>query len=886
MTTVISASGRLSASQIRDLSSSQRDLNLPATAENEIIPIVYGENSLKGDRRIFATGSLSGDLVLGIAWCYGEIESVVKVYINDEDVPVGVTQTHYTGTTSQVVDPTLASAIAAYADDMILRTPDGDIGIAYTVLRIPPGEIDSLSSIRAVVQGRKVYDPRSLTTVYSANSALCAADFASNAIFGMGKTVVGADTAADFNDELIDSFERCRLNLAITEPRSSADYLDLLCMYAECVWFPEGDSIRIKPDRLIGADNPCGLDIVTNPGFDTDTDWTKGTGWSIASGVASSDGTQVAESSLSQTLTTEDAVKYAVSVTVSARSAGSVRVEWGGGEIIGAQTSADTFTYCVLASGTSNDLDIIASADFVGSIDEVTVKRLYWHETKVVAGSLQISGLDDADSPTRVYARYTNPSSVSAAWPLERTSVSLPGYDTGDVPPVDTTIQLPGVHREAEASNKANARLQRMVNRVRASWITKDHGIIHQLADVVQLDRPKYGVDILVWVDSIEMVDYGRYRVSGMRYDESHYPTELALPDNVGVVPVGAIVFNSGTDLPAGWANYADADGRFLVGAGGALSVGDTGGADTHGGFTGDTSEESTHGPSPSYSTYLAIWNVAGSDSFSTVDSVDNPDMLHSHTYTTGVITPDPFRRDIRLMQKITAATTEFPAQAQILGLNGLLAPTLSRLTTAAGRLLKAASANADGGVATQSVNFTSGDADDAHTHSTFEFGDRRNPLNPLTTLYTEAQGGGIHSHDYSLTLARNIKRRRIAMYGGTDDFPVLPGTIVLWAGSLASLPTDWVLCDGANLTPDLRDHFIEVSGIGDEETAEGDNTIAIDGDGSNVGHQHKSGGSTSNRDKRSLRHDNVTNHTHSISRSDSWTPPYYALAAIMFAPS
>ena len=34
-------------------------------------------------------------------------------------------------------------------------------------------------------------------------------------------------------------------------------------------------------------------------------------------------------------------------------------------------------------------------------------------------------------------------------------------------------------------------------------------------------------------------------------------------------------------------------------------------------------------------------------------------------------------------------------------------------------------------------------------------------------------------------------------------------GAIVIWSGNPAALPTGWVLCDGANSTPDLRDKFI-----------------------------------------------------------------------------
>jgi len=34
-------------------------------------------------------------------------------------------------------------------------------------------------------------------------------------------------------------------------------------------------------------------------------------------------------------------------------------------------------------------------------------------------------------------------------------------------------------------------------------------------------------------------------------------------------------------------------------------------------------------------------------------------------------------------------------------------------------------------------------------------------------------------------------------------------GLIVLWKGSISNIPTGFVLCDGQNNTPDLRDKFI-----------------------------------------------------------------------------
>jgi len=38
-------------------------------------------------------------------------------------------------------------------------------------------------------------------------------------------------------------------------------------------------------------------------------------------------------------------------------------------------------------------------------------------------------------------------------------------------------------------------------------------------------------------------------------------------------------------------------------------------------------------------------------------------------------------------------------------------------------------------------------------------------------------------------------------------------GAIVMWSGSIATIPTGWYLCNGGNSTPDLRDRFVVGAG-------------------------------------------------------------------------
>ncbi|MBE0574034.1 hypothetical protein IH575_03965, partial [Candidatus Dojkabacteria bacterium] len=116
---------------------------------------------------------------------------------------------------------------------------------------------------------------------------------------------------------------------------------------------------------------------VANGDFASDTLWTKGTGWSIAAGVASCDGSQTAVSDLLQVLSDQlnggivIGKLYKATYTLSGYSAGTVTRIVGG--VSGVSRSADgTYTEYFIGGGSGN-LYIEADADFIGSIDDVSV---------------------------------------------------------------------------------------------------------------------------------------------------------------------------------------------------------------------------------------------------------------------------------------------------------------------------------------------------------------------------------------------------------------------------------------------------------------------------------------------------------------------------------
>jgi hypothetical protein len=70
-------------------------------------------------------------------------------------------------------------------------------------------------------------------------------------------------------------------------------------------------------------------------------------------------------------------------------------------------------------------------------------------------------------------------------------------------------------------------------------------------------------------------------------------------------------------------------------------------------------------------------------------------------------------------------------------------------------------------------------------------------------------------------------------LYGiiGTAPTPATPtpaGVIVLWSGSIGSIPAGWVLCNGNNGTPDLRNRFIVGAGSTYSVDATGGSADAI----------------------------------------------------------
>jgi microcystin-dependent protein len=96
-------------------------------------------------------------------------------------------------------------------------------------------------------------------------------------------------------------------------------------------------------------------------------------------------------------------------------------------------------------------------------------------------------------------------------------------------------------------------------------------------------------------------------------------------------------------------------------------------------------------------------------------------------------------------------------------------------------------------------------------------------------------------------TLLGGVTQSEFALLSGQTSL-VPAGVILLWSGSIASIPSGWNLCDGTNGTPDLRNRFVVGAG----------STYAV--------------GATGGADSVTLDASQIPGHTHSFSGSTNTT--------------
>jgi hypothetical protein len=172
--------------------------------------IVYGKCRVSGTIvYLSTTGTKNEYLHIVLTLAGHEVEAIDEVYFNDELVPLvsntptgfyaGVARVNKKrGVPGDTADADLIADTASLTDGK--WTSDHKLsGIAYLYVRLtwdaekfPSG----IPNISAVIRGKKVLDPRTATTAYSANAALCLRDYLTDTSLGMGMTAAEVDDTA------------------------------------------------------------------------------------------------------------------------------------------------------------------------------------------------------------------------------------------------------------------------------------------------------------------------------------------------------------------------------------------------------------------------------------------------------------------------------------------------------------------------------------------------------------------------------------------------------------------------------------------------------------------------------------------------------------------
>ena len=234
----------------------EQNVNLSVAGEGALIPEAYGRVMVVNPR-IFAAGTYSGHLYLGLLWCRGEVDEIEKFWMGDRAVTIqtqSIYHQHYTGipnpadapgTDASGVDGYLKVAIAGYADTMqdMCYTR---VNVSTVLANWPDA---SISSFRAIIKGKKIYDPRDLTTAYNTNFALMFRDLAVDRGLTIDETNIGA--AADYCDELLPAVtgDKRRWGGLLFDRQDTVDkQLALIAEHAGCFYVREAGTVKLIPD--------------------------------------------------------------------------------------------------------------------------------------------------------------------------------------------------------------------------------------------------------------------------------------------------------------------------------------------------------------------------------------------------------------------------------------------------------------------------------------------------------------------------------------------------------------------------------------------------------------------------------------------------------------
>lgn len=219
------------------------------SADEKPIRVAYGEQQLGAE--LIYIGKRNLNWIFHVRWCFGPINAYLGITVEGKALPGSAIITHYTGTTTQPVDPTLAAVIPGFTDPLIVDVGGNQQGIAHSVIEIP--YVDAPDSINFVahLQAMKVLDTRTQTVVYSTNPALHAYNMLTSPIYGpnWGVRQSSVNTLADIADQLVGGTKRLTSHMLIDRPANIHEWIAMMLDAAGA--FINYDGVAPTPYKLV-----------------------------------------------------------------------------------------------------------------------------------------------------------------------------------------------------------------------------------------------------------------------------------------------------------------------------------------------------------------------------------------------------------------------------------------------------------------------------------------------------------------------------------------------------------------------------------------------------------------------------------------------------------
>ena len=231
--------GGLLAPKPPSLGEQVRGQLVSARSPSDPAKVIYGKTRIGGTQVFIETTGSKNETMFIVTVCAGhEINQFVKTYLNDEvyngssykGSSTAVTFSYLTGINNQTASPLLSTTTAS--DYRFSGLACFISKFVYDDNVFPQG----LPNVTVEVEGKKVFDPRTSTTAYSNNAALCIRDYLLDAVYGLGITTEEIDesafiSAANICDETVNlksggTEKRYTINGAFSSNSAPKDILE------------------------------------------------------------------------------------------------------------------------------------------------------------------------------------------------------------------------------------------------------------------------------------------------------------------------------------------------------------------------------------------------------------------------------------------------------------------------------------------------------------------------------------------------------------------------------------------------------------------------------------------------------------------------------------